>query len=119
MAEINLGKVVGVPAVDNTTIVANSESVIQTVGVLDTNTSVANKFWTGTTAEYNALTEKDPNTFYTITDSSIEIPQSTSQLINDSDFTTKTYVDNKPTILYGTGAPSASIGKAGDLYIEL
>lgn len=118
MAEINLGKVVGVPAVDNTTITANSNSVIQTVGVLDVKTNEANKFWTGTTAEYEALATKDPNTFYTITDGP-EIPEATSQLINDSDFTTKTYVDSKPTILYGTGAPSASLGKAGDLYIEL
>lgn len=119
MAEINLGKVVGVPAVDNSTIVTNTNDVIQTVGVKDENTNETNKFWTGTSAEYAALAEKDPNTFYTITDSLVEIPQSTSQLINNSDFTTKAYVDSKPTILYGNGAPSAGLGKAGDLYIEL
>lgn len=119
MAEINLGKVVGVPAVDNSTIITNTDDVIQTVGIIDENTNETNKFWTGTSAEYAALAEKDPNTFYTITDSLVEIPQSTSQLVNNSDFTTKAYVDSKPTILYGNGAPSAGLGKAGDLYIEL
>lgn len=57
-----------IPKKDNLTITENGNGQLQTVGVIDQKTSNTNKFWTGTLAEYNAITTKDPNTFYTITD---------------------------------------------------
>ena len=40
------------------------------VGVKDIKTNNTDKFWTGTKAEYDAITNKDENTFYAITDDS-------------------------------------------------
>lgn len=37
---------------------------------------------------------------------------------NEVGATTKTYVDSKPTILYGTSDPTSSQGKNGDIYIK-
>lgn len=54
--------------IDNDTITTNSDDEIQTVGVKDVKTTYTDKFWTGTLAEYNAISSKDPNTFYCITD---------------------------------------------------
>ena len=42
--------------------------MIQTVGVIDQKTGNSDTFWTATLEEYNALTNKDDNTFYNITD---------------------------------------------------
>lgn len=53
---------------DNKSITKNTDNEIQTVGVIDQNTSTANKFWTGTKAEYDAIVTKDPNTTYRTTD---------------------------------------------------
>lgn len=69
--------------IDNTSITLNEAGNIQTVGVLDQNTGNANKYWTGTRAEYEAIVEKDENTFYYITDDIIEyITNSVDNLIN-------------------------------------
>lgn len=54
--------------IDNSSITKNSSDQIQTVGVIDQNTGNANKQWTGTLAEYNALGTHDADTFYNITD---------------------------------------------------
>lgn len=105
MAEINLGKVTGQTITDKITITENINQAIQTVAIIDENTSNANKFWTGTRAEYDAITIKDPNTFYAITDEA------------NGGFATITYVDSKPTILSGTSEPTPDIGKNGDIYI--
>lgn len=53
---------------DGSTIVKNVESKIEAVGIKDVKTNDVNKFWTGTRAEYEALTEYSDNTFYAITD---------------------------------------------------
>ena len=53
---------------DNITITKNSQQKIQAVAIKDTNTGNPDKFWTGTQQEYEAITTKDPNTFYYITD---------------------------------------------------
>ena len=55
-------------SIDNNTITNNSNDMIQTVGVIDKKTGNSDKFWTGTLEEYNAITNKDDNTFYNITD---------------------------------------------------
>ena len=69
--------------IDNTSITLNEAGNIQTVGVIDKNTGNANKYWTGTRAEYEAIAEKDENTFYYITDDIIEyITNSVDNLIN-------------------------------------
>ena len=60
----NSGKVL----IDEDTITKNAEEKIQTVGIKDVHTESTNKFWTGTRAEYEALTTYDNNTFYAITD---------------------------------------------------
>lgn len=60
----NSGKVL----IDDDTITKNAEAKIQTVGIKDVHTEATNKFWTGTRAEYEALTTYDNNTFYAITD---------------------------------------------------
>ena len=54
--------------IDNTSITENSSNPIQTIGVIDQKTGNANKQWTGTKAEYEALGTHDANTFYNITD---------------------------------------------------
>jgi len=58
----------GSVSIDNTSITENSSNQIQTVGVIDQKTGNANKQWTGTKAEYDALNSHDANTFYNITD---------------------------------------------------
>ena len=58
----------GSVSIDNTSITENSSNQIQTVGVIDQKTGNANKQWTGTKAEYDALPSHDANTFYNITD---------------------------------------------------
>lgn len=70
--------------VDNNSITKNSQNQIQTVGVINqNNTTVANKNWVGTRAEYEALVadeEIDNNTIYTITDDE-NIPVSILELL--------------------------------------
>ena len=46
----------------------NTDNELQAIGVIDAKTAGADKFWTGTRAEYNAISVKDSNTFYHITD---------------------------------------------------
>ena len=53
---------------DNTTITKNTNNELQTVAVIDNNTSNAIKTWTGTKAEYDAIVTKDANTLYNIID---------------------------------------------------
>ena len=61
--------VTGTVTVDNLSITNNSSSQIQTVGVINqNNTTTALKTWTGTRAQYDAITSKDVNTLYHITD---------------------------------------------------
>jgi len=57
--------------IDDSSITKNTDDEIQTSGVIDAKTSATNKFWTGTLAEYNAITTKDNNTFYNITDDDV------------------------------------------------
>lgn len=54
--------------IDGNTITLNSNEAIQTIGVIDSsNNTIALKLWTGTRAEYDAITTKDSNTLYHIT----------------------------------------------------
>ena len=57
----------GSVAIDETTIVFNSDNEIQAVAVVDQNTGIV-KTWTGTAAEYDAIVTKDPQTEYIIID---------------------------------------------------
>lgn len=70
--------------VDDNSITKNSQNQIQTVGVINqNNTTVANKNWVGTRAEYDALVadeDIDDNTIYTITDDE-NIPVSILELL--------------------------------------
>lgn len=56
--------------VDNSTITLNSSDQIQTVAVKDNRSGNAIKTWTGTRQQYDAITTKDSNTLYNITDDS-------------------------------------------------
>lgn len=56
--------------VDNSTITLNSSDQLQTVAVKDNRSGNAIKTWTGTKAQYDAITTKDSNTLYNITDDS-------------------------------------------------
>lgn len=58
----------GSVAIDNSTITKNASDQIQTVGVKDVRTDNTLKTWTGTRAQYEAITTKDSNTLYNITD---------------------------------------------------
>lgn len=53
--------------VDNATITKDSNDKLQTVGIKDQN-STLRKVWVGTKAQYDAITEKDANTIYNVTD---------------------------------------------------
>lgn len=69
--EVELG---GSIAVDGNTITFNSNNEIQTIGVIDSsNNTIALKLWTGTRAEYDAITTKDSNTLYHIKDDTGEL----------------------------------------------
>jgi len=57
--------------IDNTTITTNASDKIQAVGIIDQQTTNADKIWTGTLVQYNALISGgtiDSDTFYVITD---------------------------------------------------
>ena len=69
--------------IDNSSITLNDLGQIQTIGVIDQNTNAVNKYWTGTKAEYDSIAEKDENTFYHITDDTVDyITNSVDNLIN-------------------------------------
>lgn len=69
--EVELG---GSTAIDGNTITFNSNDEIQTIGVIDSsNNTIALKLWTGTRAEYDAITTKDSNTLYHIKDDTGEL----------------------------------------------
>ena len=57
-----------IPDIDNSTITKNSDDELQAIGVIDNNSGGAIKTWTGTKAQYDAITTKDANTLYNITD---------------------------------------------------
>lgn len=54
--------------IDNSTITTNSSDEIQTVGIKDARTDNTLKIWTGTKAQYDAISPKDSNTLYNVTD---------------------------------------------------
>ena len=59
------------PAIDSKSITKNTSDQLQTVGVIDQNsTSTALKQWSGTKAQYDSIATKDANTLYNITDDS-------------------------------------------------
>ena len=69
--EVELG---GSIAIDGNTVTFNSNDEIQTIGVIDSsNNTIALKLWTGTRAEYDAITTKDSNTLYHIKDDTGEL----------------------------------------------
>jgi hypothetical protein len=70
------------PDLDNKTINKNASSQLQTIGVIDQRTSSAVKTWTGTKAQYDALSTKDSNTLYNITDDESNIVNTINDLIN-------------------------------------
>lgn len=53
--------------VDNTTITKDDNNKLQTVAIKDQNLT-SRKVWVGTKAQYDAITEKDTNTIYNVTD---------------------------------------------------
>ena len=66
--------------VDNQSVTLNSSDQIQAIGVIDQNTSAANKIWTGTKAEYDAIATKDPNTTYRTTDENETVYQNSYRI---------------------------------------
>ena len=72
------------PDLDNKTITQNSSSQLQAIGVIDQRTSSAVKTWTGTKAQYDALSTKDSNTLYNITDDESSIINTINDLVNST-----------------------------------
>lgn len=54
--------------IDNVSITENSNNELQTVAVIDNRSGSGIKTWTGTKAQYDAITTKDSTTLYNITD---------------------------------------------------
>lgn len=68
---------------DNITITKNNQNKIQTVGIIDQNAGGIIKYWEGTQAQYDAITTKDNNTIYYITDSEdVYITNTVNDLVN-------------------------------------
>ena len=84
---------ISVPSVDEETIIKSPN--LTAIGVKESSGNV-DHFLTLTLSEYNAIANKDPNTFYNITDDTdpSAIPTKTSDLVNDSGFITSSYHDN-------------------------
>lgn len=69
--------------VDGVTINRNTDDELQAIGVINQNaTTTAIKTWTGTKAQYNAITTKDSNTLYHITDDESDIYDRVNSVIN-------------------------------------
>ncbi len=84
---------ISVPSVDEETIIESPN--LTAIGVKESSGNV-DHFLTLTLSEYNAIENKDPNTFYNITDDTDPsvIPTKTSDLVNDSGFITSSYHDD-------------------------
>ncbi len=84
---------ISVPSVDNETIIDSPN--LTAIGVKESSGNV-DRFLTLTLSEYNAIENKDPNTFYNIIDDTdpSTIPTKTSDLINDSGYITSSYHDD-------------------------
>ena len=84
---------ISVPSVDEETIIESPN--LTAIGVKESSGNV-DHFLTLTLSEYNAIENKDPNTFYNITDDTdpSAIPTKTSDLVNDSGFITSSYHDD-------------------------
>lgn len=67
---------------DNITITENTNGKLQVIGVLNANNNTVTKIWTGTLAEYNAITSKDAGTIYYITDE--EDTTATQEYVNNA-----------------------------------
>lgn len=81
---------------DNLSITQNTSSNLQTVGVINQNaTTTAIKTWTGTKAQYDAITTKDNNTLYNITDDNTAVAYQAY---------TKSEVDSLIEALYPVGS---------------
>ena len=64
----------GIVQPDNSTITVDANGVITTEGVINQQDNVTTlKYWTGTKAQYNAITTKDSNTLYNITDDTVNL----------------------------------------------
>jgi hypothetical protein len=107
------------PDLDGTTITKNDSDELQVIGVIDSNSGDAVKTWSGTTDEYNAITDKDPNTLYNITDDfSATAYEAYSKTESDAlmDNKANTDLDN----LTSTGKAYASgVGMPSEQYIDL
>lgn len=69
--------------VDNVSINRNTNSEMQTIGVINQNApSTALKEWSGTKAQYDAIATKDSNTLYNITDDTSDIYTQVSAILN-------------------------------------
>lgn len=99
---------------DNVTITQNSQNKIQTIAVIDSNSGSADKVWIGTTQQYEAITNKDLNTIYYITDDSpvsVAWGGITGTLSNQTDLSTA--LGNKVDTSKVKNANSTT---AGDVY---
>lgn len=59
--------------IDNRTITNNNNNEIQTIGIIDNNTGNVDKMWIGIKQQYDAIQNKDADTFYYITDDDTSI----------------------------------------------
>ena len=73
---------------DNKSINVTSDGKLQTVGIIDTNSGNADKLWTGTLVQYNAITSKDADTTYIITDDDLGYETTTNKVTSLSSTST-------------------------------
>lgn len=77
-----------IPVKDNYTITNNLNNQLQTVGIIEQNVGNIIKYWEGTQSEYNAISSKDNNTIYYITDAEESYVIDNSYVHTDNNYTT-------------------------------
>ncbi|MBQ5696167.1 MAG: hypothetical protein IIV48_05880 [Clostridium sp.] len=77
-----------IPVKDNYTITNNLNNQLQTVGIIEQNVGNIIKYWEGTQSEYNAISSKDNNTIYYITDAEENYVIDNSYVHTDNNYTT-------------------------------
>lgn len=88
-------------SIDNKSISKNSQGELQTIGVINQNSpATAIKTWSGTKAQYDAIANKDANTFYYVKDDTNNIMDTLNALIA----TTQAQVNQIISSIYPVGS---------------
>lgn len=88
-------------SIDGKSITKNSDGALQTIGVINQNSpATAIKTWSGTKAQYDAIANKDANTFYYVKDDTNNIMNTLNALIAN----TQAQVDQIISSIYPVGS---------------